>query len=123
MLRVLTRTKRKDKVKIKDMLESTKMLSVNQTAAQIKLTEMWKVEKVEQYPIKMELVAGCEEGRATRSGQELKYKETGRTKAGKQSFRGDAPKLWNKAPRSIKTAKTLYKAKREIKRYCKTLPI
>ena len=96
MLRVLTKTKPKDKIKIKDMLDSTKMLSVNQTAAQIKLTEMWKVEKVEQYPIKMDLVAGREEGRATRSGQEMKYKETGRTKAGKQSFRGVAPKLWNK---------------------------
>ena len=52
MLRVLTKTKRKDKVKIKDMLESTKMLSVNQFAAQVKLKEMWKVEKVEQYPKK-----------------------------------------------------------------------
>jgi hypothetical protein len=72
------------------MLESTKMLSVNQTAAQIKLTEMWKVEKVKQYPIKKKLVVGHEEDRTTRSGQEMKYKETGRTKAGKQSFRGDA---------------------------------
>ncbi len=52
MLRVLTKTKWKDNIKIKDMLESTKMLSVNQTAAQIKLIEMWKVEKVEHYPIK-----------------------------------------------------------------------
>jgi hypothetical protein len=40
-----------------------------------------------------------------------------------KSFRGDAPKLWNKALRSIKTAKTMHEAKREIKRYCKTLSI
>ena len=64
-----------------------------------------------------------EEGRATRSGQEQKFKESGRTKTGRQSFMGDAPRLWNKAPMTIKLAKTLYKAKKEIKIYCKTIPV
>jgi hypothetical protein len=85
---VLTKSKIKDNVKISDMLETTGILSVNQTAAQIKLIEMWKVDNLAQYPIKMEVEPGHIGGRYTRSGQETKYRELGR-----QSFVGDAPKL------------------------------
>ena len=123
MLRVLTKSKIKDKVKISDMLKSTNMLSVNQTAAQIKMTEMWKVENLPKYPIKMEIEEKPKVGLATRSGQEKKYKELGRTKTGRQSFIGDAPRLWNKAPAKIKAAKSLYTAKKEIRLFCKTLPV
>ena len=39
------------------------------------------------------------------------------------SFIGDAARLWNKAPISIRNAKTLGTAKKEIKDFCKKLPI
>ena len=42
MLRTLENVKIKDKVSIKSLLNKNQMLSVNQTVAQIKLTEMWK---------------------------------------------------------------------------------
>jgi hypothetical protein len=120
---VLTKSEIKDKVKISDMIEPTGILSVNQTAAQIKLIEMWKLDYVTQYPIKMEVEPGQKGGRSTRSGQDIRYREQIRTKTGRQSFFGDAPKLWNKAPTCIKMAKTLYMAKKEIRRYCKSLPV
>ena len=54
MLRIVTNKKIKDRIRISVMLEELKMLSVNQMAAQIKLTEMWKATHIAEYPIKVE---------------------------------------------------------------------
>ncbi len=51
LLRVLTGKKVSDIIKIEDMLNSLQMMSVNQIAAQIKLTEMWKALNDSQYPL------------------------------------------------------------------------
>jgi hypothetical protein len=53
MLRTMTGIWQKDRVRIKDLLERTNTLLVNQTAAQVKLCEMWKVAKLDNYPVKM----------------------------------------------------------------------
>ncbi len=45
----LTGKKVSDRIKIEDMLKSLQMMSVNQIAAQIKLTEMWKALNDSQY--------------------------------------------------------------------------
>ena len=47
MMRTLENVRVKDKVSVKSLLEKNKMLSVNQTMAQIKLTEMWKCKNME----------------------------------------------------------------------------
>ena len=39
------------------------------------------------------------------------------------NFIGNAARLWNKAPSNIINAKTISVAKKEIKAYCKTIPI
>ena len=39
------------------------MMSVNQTAAQIKLLEMWKAKNTEDYPLKIEFQTTAREGR------------------------------------------------------------
>ena len=39
------------------------------------------------------------------------------------TFIGDATRLWNKAPNSITNAKSIGIAKKEIKSFCKNLPI
>jgi hypothetical protein len=113
MLRVLTKSKIKDKVKISDMQETTGILSVNQTAAQIKLIEMLKVDNLAQYPMKMEVEPGHIGGRFTRSGQEIKYRDTGSTKTVRQSFCGYGPKLWIKAITCIKMAKTFKRQRKK----------
>ena len=43
----------KDKRRKTDMLERFDMLSVNQLAAQIKLTEAWKAMNDKEYPVKL----------------------------------------------------------------------
>ena len=40
----------------------------------------------------------------------------------KKSFRYQAAKLWNETPQTLRTANTISKAKKEIKKFCKILP-
>jgi hypothetical protein len=55
-----------DIIKIAYMLKSLQMMSVNQIAAQIKLTEMWKALNHFQYP-QTEQKSEIEDGIVTRS--------------------------------------------------------
>ena len=122
MMRSLTGTWRHDRIKIKDLLEKTNNLSVNQTAAQIKLTEMWKAANEKNYPVIMQKVVKTNE-RNTRNNQGVKFVEKIRSKLGKSTFAADGPKLWNNAPESVTSAISKWKAKKAIKTYCKSLPL
>ena len=48
------------------MIKSLQMMSVNQIAAQIKLTEMWKALNYSQYPLRVEQKSEPEDGIGTR---------------------------------------------------------
>ncbi len=67
MLRILDRTLVLDRKSTKTLLDNQVMLSVNQIAAQIKLTEMWKASNDPQYPIKMKTRERQENAIETRS--------------------------------------------------------
>ena len=125
MLRILDNSSIKDRRSKKDMLTRFDMLSVNQTAAQIKLTEAWKSLNVEDYPVKLRkerrIVPGSD--RQLRADTIRDLEEGGRLKSTLASFTRDAGHIWNQAPKCIKEAKTLSKVKADIKKYCKTLPI
>ena len=71
------------------MLEKNNMLTVNQTHAQIKLTEMWKCKNKDNYPIKPTTMTPIENGLSTRSAtsEQLRQKDTPNT------FIGDATRL------------------------------
>ena len=56
MLRAINGTKIKDRISIESMLTKFNLLSVNQLAAQIKLTEVWKASNVENYAITLETI-------------------------------------------------------------------
>ncbi len=56
-----------DRIKIAYMLKSLQMMSVNQTAAQITLTEMWKALNHFKYPQTVEQKSEIEDGIVTRS--------------------------------------------------------
>ena len=99
------------------------MLSVNQMAAQIKLTEMWKASNDPKYLIKMKTREVQAEGMVTRSRARGDLTEIGGSTKAKKSFTIDAPKVWNKASEKIKTAKTLATAKKAIRAHCQMLPI
>ena len=84
---------------------------------------MWKAKNVSEYPIKFwyqETQPGARETRGNKAGRMI---ETGKTTKSKASFVGDAPRIWNKAPLTVTLAKSLSIAKKEIRKFCKTLPI
>ena len=101
------------------MLEKNNMLSINQMHAQVKLTEMWKATNYKNYPLNIDQLQPAANGRATRGISKGKLSEP----ATLNTFIGNATRLWNKAPNVIKTAKSISIVKKEIKQYCKTLPI
>ena len=118
-LRTLQTARIKDKVSIASMLDRQNMLSVNQLQAQIKLTEMWKATNLSTYPLNIEKRSLSVDARTTRSVTMQNLNEP-RTL---NSFIGDSTRLWNKAPISIRSAKSIGIAKQEIKKFCKQLPI
>ena len=123
LLRALTGKKVSDRIKIEDMLKSLQMMSVNQIAAQIKLTEMWKALNDSQYPLRVEQKSETEDGIGTRSMTRGDLIEFGSSTNSKKSFMGSSTRLWNAAPEEIKKVLSFNSAKKIIKAYCKTLPI
>ena len=105
------------------MLTKNKMLSVNQTLAQIKLNELWKAINLGNNPLKFKTQEATENGITTRAVTQGKLIQKKGTTLSQDSFVYDATKIWNNAPDSIKLAKTLTSAKTEIKKYCCTLPM
>ena len=93
------------------------MLSVNQLAASIKLTEAWKSCNVTNYPIQLEknhenLIPS---DRIVRPHITRQWKEDGRTTTARDSFTRSSAKIWNQAPQNLKDANSLMLAKKAIK--------
>ena len=125
MLRLLDGSRVKDKRSIKDMLEKFEILSINQTIAQIKLTEAWKASKDDNYPIKLRWTrenAGETEQLNSRQTRRHTMREGGMTLQAEKSFTRDTGKIWKQASKEIKEAKSIGVAKNLIKKYCKMLP-
>ena len=125
LLRAIINTKVKDKISIKSMLSKFGLLSVNQLAAQIKLTEVWKSIHVENYAITL---APYNEYQilpdiTLRPRLNRVFNDSSRLKVAAHSFNVDAARLWNQAPDQITNARTLSEAKSTILKHVKTLPV
>ena len=125
MIRLLNKVKLTDKKSTKSLLQNMNMLSVNQTNAQIKLTEIWKAVNNEECPLKVVKMKDVLPERTLRSKQtsENNLQESGVSDLSKKSFINDGVKLWNRCPNNIKQSKSLISAKREIKKFVLNLPI
>ena len=125
MLRVLNGTKISDKISIKLMLKKFDLLSVNQLAAKIKLTEVWKSINKEGYPINLEKYKQYSEinTHLLREQPNRTFNDYCRLQKSEYSFHVDAAKLWNYAPTEIKSALSLPLAKKAIDKFCHLLPI
>ena len=119
MLRTLENVRISDRICTKTLLQKQKMLSINQLNAQVKLTEMWKACNQPNYPLNIKQLSSTNNGPTTR-GMTCENLVEAPTKG---TFMGDAARLWNKAPLQIRKAKTLITVKKEIRKFCQTLPI
>ena len=123
LFRTLNNSTLKDKIRTKNIAQDLNMLSTNQINAQAKLTEIWKILNVENYPqmgIQKQNREGPMLSRAASRGDLL---VKGKTELRQSTFINDASKIWNNAPLTIKQSKTISSAKIEIKKFVKTLPI
>ena len=79
---------------------------------------------MDNYMVKMDFKASTNANKMrTRGAMSGRAVETWRTCKAKSTFVGDATILCNKAPVSNSRAETLLGTKKEIKKYCKTLPV
>ena len=125
LLRLLNNSKVSDKISIKSMLEKFNLPSVNQLAAEIKLTEIWKSINVDDCPIKLNPYnSNLDENRIRlRPQQNRIFNDSCRLQIAQSSFHVDSARLWNLAPTKVQCAPTLTIAKKAIKEHCKSLPI
>ena len=125
LLRLLDNSHISERKSTSVLLCSNGMLSVNQLAASIKLTEVWKFINVENSPLRLEpnTTGKPESDRTLRTSSCRLWNQDDCSKAEKESFCRNAVKIWNAAPLQIKTSLTLESAKKAIKMHCKTLPV
>ena len=125
MLRMLDRASLKDHITTASLLTKYNIPSVNQLAAEIKLTEAWKSTHLSTYPIQMEVFNPnrVNSDRTVRPGTTKLWNDEANTTSAKISFSRDMAKLWNNAPLNITNAPCLSGAKREIKKFCKQLAL
>ena len=125
LMRLILNVPYNDRTSTSELLLKSGLLSVNQMAASIKLSEVWKSENIVNYPIKLEQnnPGMIQYERIVRPSTNRKWNQDAKSNAAKESFSRNAAKLWNTAPETIKSARNLSLAKKEIIKYCKTLPI
>ena len=79
--------------------------------------------KCAKIPLKIKQQSENHERTRTRADVKKRPCEIGRTTLTKKTCVSDAIRLWNLSPDGIKESETVYKAKTEIKRFVKTLPM
>ena len=125
MLRMLDGVSLKDHTTSSSLLQKYNLPSINQLAGEIKLMEAWKATHVPSYPFQIldnnpKRLISEREVRATTT---KKWKDHAKTKAARESMSIDCARLWNFAPPEVTNAVNLAAAKREIKKFSRTLEI
>ena len=100
MLRALNNSKIRDRVSVNSMLNKFNLLSVNQLAAQIKLTEVWKSVNIKDYAITLDPYNKAQNPTEMdlRPKPTRTFDDTARLANSKYSFNVDSARLWNLAP-------------------------
>ena len=112
-----------DKINMKTIYKETKLLSVNQINAQIKLVEVWKSLNLKNYPIQWSTRSEVMKRTGLKDSNKPELQVKGRSHLQTLTFSNDAAKIWNEAPKNIRESKTLVSAKKYIKLFVQTLPI
>jgi len=118
MLRVITQNRRRDRIRISDMLSSTGFMSVNQTTSYSLLIELWKAREFNVPVLKDLLEKRRDDERILRSDSASKVQTIGRDKLALNCER-----LWNLASSKFKSTNLLSVAKIEAKKLAITLPV
>ena len=85
--------------------------------------EIWKAINIDNYPLAIQQRSCTSDERTTRAVTSGRPREIGRTRLTQNTCISDAIKVWNRAPSAVTDSKSLYQAKKESKKFVKTLPI
>ena len=96
---------------------------MNQLNVQVKLLEVWKSQKITNYPLKIAKQTIDENICTTRASAQGRLIEIGKTTTTKNTLTSDAIRIWNMAPKDITESTSVWQAKEKIKAYAKSLPI
>ena len=105
------------------VLEKFEIMSINQLNAQIKLMEIWKLIKIEDYPLQIKTQLPSETVVTTRADANKRPCEIGVSLLTQNSCISDAIRIWNLAPSSVTNCTSLYQAKKATRLFAKSLPI
>ena len=122
LARLINNKTLKDRVESRLLFSRIGWLSFNQINAQVKLLEAWKMVNIKDYPLKFEQKQIDSNSRATRSISNGEVIEYGSSKIGTSTFISEAARAWNKMLPFLKDIKTVYSAKKEIRKIVVTLP-
>ena len=111
-----------DRINTKLIFKETNLLSVNQLNAQIKLTEVWKSQNVDSYPIQWTKREEVIKRSGLKSSNKPDLVINGTSLIQSNSFINDAARVWNTAPQAIKECKSIGTVKKLIRKYIVNLP-
>ena len=123
LLRFLCNTRRSNHTSIESMLEKLGWLSINQLSCEIRLIEVWKAVNQENHCLSQFFEKTVTNEGITRSAGLNRLKTGFKSKIRENSFVFPSIQIWNSAPPEVTTAESESKARVEIKKYVKTLPI
>ena len=112
-----------DRVSTKTLFKETKLASINQLNAQIKLLEVWKSQNIKTYPTKWSTRKETLIREGLKSTNKPELLISGKTHVQSLTFINDAARVWNNAPSNIKECKSLSSVKKQIKTFTQTLPL
>jgi len=118
MLRVINHKRRRDHIRIKDMLEGMNMLSVNQLTAYALILELWKARQFGVPVLENLLDKERNDERTLRSDSAGRVATIGRDTVAIQ-----CEKLWNMSSIKFKNTNLLKVAKTEARNLAKSLPL
>ena len=122
-MRFLAGKRVSDRVPIKSLLEKFNTVSVNQLNAQIKLLEIWKSQNIQDYPLELKKHEAQDNVVTTRAVTRGRLLDLGKSTLTQGTCLSDAIKIWNSAPLTITNNISLFVAKKEIKKYVRSLPV
>ena len=123
LIRMLNNVTLVDRQSTKSLLSNIDMLSVNQLNASIKLTEVWKAINNDGCPLKLTNQVCDNQLRQMRTRNDTALVQNGVTEIRQATFLNDGIRLWNLAPAELKTCKSLFTVKKQIKAFAKLLPV
>jgi len=124
-MRIVTKSRRQDHIRISDLINRTGIQSFNRMSAGDKLMLIWQTANEENSPLAktIERMTIDRANMTSRARSRGDLRTTAKTRLGQENFPEPGIRLWNMTGHNIREAITKRVAKNEIKTFCDNLPL